>query len=924
MQEGPLHFEHLPAYAQFLLDEKLEVFSIYMLKISRDEKVPLLRYFSHFSEDELIALSIEGTRKFLEHLVQNNAFQFIEDSLTAWTENLLPNIQSDEIVIEDIAKVSFARRKGFRDFLPRYSRENADFVKIMEEVDRFTTLQEELSFKTLFDLKQQKINEHLHFIEKINNTTPGVLYVFDLLEQKEIFTNHKREEMLGYSEDDMKTMGDSVVAQIIHPEDLPQAFEHIQSFSQVADGALHTNEYRVRHKQGHYEWHRAYESVFKRTPEGIPSQIIGIAINISSEKEAIKRLEHNEQQLREAQDIAGLGSFEWNLEGQGSTFSPQLFKIFEMEGTSNLMSFLDNVHPSDRKMVKEAIENAMKGDGLYEAEYRYIKDQKEKVVWSRGVVTFRDGKPVKMNGTVMDVTQRHHMLKRLERSEELHKQAQALTHLGNWSWFISTGEINWSDEMYRIYGLEPQSETITFERFLSLVHPDDRQKRLDEIQETLQTLNAADYTMRILCEDGTEKTLQGKGELLVDEDKKPYKLVGTCQDITQQFRLNEQLKESEETFRQLIFNAPDAVIVINEDSNILLWNPKAEEIFGWAKEEVTGKSLTETIIPPQYIESHLKGIERMHNTGEVRVLNKTIEITALKKNGQEFYIDLSIARSSQGGHLVFISFIRDITREKQAEMELEQHRDQLAQKNTELERSNRELTAFNYIASHDLQEPIRKIKMFGNLLNEKSRETLPPPQREFIDRMLFSADYMQQLIESLLAFSRTTSTEKNLQPVNLNLLLEEVKTSMTHLIEEKNAAIILEKLPVLEGIPLQFQQLFENIIGNALKYSKPGQPCVIKIEADVVAGHSVKAEGAVHEQHYHHISVKDNGIGFDQKYAHKVFEIFQRLHNKNEYSGTGVGLAICKKIVENHHGLITVESKAGQGAKFNIYIPIKE
>jgi len=924
VQENPLHFEYMPSYAQFLLDHKLEAFSICLLNLSREVKVPLLQYLSHLSEAELISMSVEGSRQMLQHFVENKAYTFIETSIKAWTDNHLPLIQSDEIVIEDITKVCFLRRKAFRKFLPSYSMGNDIYVNIMEEVDRFTTLQEELSFKVLFELKQQKIKEHHHFIDKINNASPGILYVFDLLEQKEIYSNYKREELLGYSEEEMKAMGNDVLVQMLHPEDLQKAFEHIQNFSAVADGATCITEYRIRHKQGHYNWYRAYETIFKRNTEGFPSQIIGIALDISIEKEATRQKAQSEQQLMEAQEIAEMGSFEWDLEGAQSALSPQLLKIFEIEGQSNLMSFLEHVHPSDRQKVKDALEKALSGDGVYESEYRYQKDKGEKVIWSRGLVTFCDGKPVKMNGTVLDVTQRHHVLKRLERSEELHNQAQALTHLGNWSWSVPTNEIKWSDEMYRIYGLAPQSETITFERFLSFIHPDYRQKRLEEIQKAMETLIAEDYILRIVCDDGTEKILQGKGEVLVDENNQPYKLLGTCQDVTQQFQLNEQLKESEETFRQLIFNAPDAVIVIDEASNILLWNPKAEEIFGWTAEEITGKTLMETIIPQAYTARHLKGVERMHETGDSRVLNRTIEITACKKDGHEFYIALSIARSLQAGKQVFISFIRDITWEKQAEIELEHHRDQLAKKNIELENSNRELTAFNYIASHDLQEPIRKIKMFGNLLKERSQGTLPVPQGEYIDRMLFSADYTQQLIESLLAFSRTTSEEKTLELVNLNNLLDGVKTSLKHHNDEKNLIISATPLPELECIPLQFHQLFENILGNAIKYSQPNEPCRISIEADVVSGHTLQEKGAIPTQNYHHISVRDNGIGFEQKYALKVFELFQRLHNKNEYSGTGVGLAICKKIVENHHGFITAESKVGQGTRFNIYIPVKE
>lgn len=915
-------FSYLPDYAQFLLAHQLNEFSSALLRISQAEKVPLLNYFKTMTQPELEALSVQGTTRLLESFAQNNIYEFIEASVSSWQANQLPNIQSDEIVVEDISKVSFTRRKAFRDFLPLYTSDISTYIQVMEEVDRFTITLEEICYKLLFELKQKKINEHHYFIDRINNTVPGITYVFDLNEGTEVYSNHKREELLGYTAEDIKIFGNNILKELLHPEDFPLVVNHVSEFSSASDGETRVVEYRVRTKKGRYQWQRGYETVFKRDENGRPCQIIGIAIDISKEKEVSEKLERSEQQLREAQEIAGLGSFEWDFVGGQSVYSSQLIQLLELDYATSLPSFLEYVHPSDKKKVKEAIEKAMQEDGIYDCEYRYRKNGPEKIIWSRGVVQFAEGKPLKMKGTVMDVTQRHDMLKRLERSEELHKQAQALTHLGNWSWFIKENKINWSDEMYRIYGLAPQSEEITFERFMSLVHPEDRQKRRDEVQKALQTGIADDYFMRIVCEDGTAKVLQGKSEILVSEEGIPYKLVGTCQDITRQYLLNEQLKENEEMFRQLIFNAPDAIIVINEDSKILLWNPKAEVMFGWSSEEITGRDLTKTIMPPKYRESHLGGIHRLHTTGESRVLNRTVEITALKKSGEEFYIALSIARSLRAGEPVFISFIRDITKEKNAELELEAQRNQLAQKNSELERSNRELMAFNYIASHDLQEPVRKITLFSDRILEGNVDNLPKNIIDYAKRISGSARHMHKLIEALLAFSRTTASGEVLQPVDLHRVLEEVTYLLQEKIEEKKAIITASPLPVLPFIPLQFQQLMENIISNALKYSREGVSPQVYITADIVSGENLPDEEANPQTYYHLISVADNGIGFDQQYAQKIFELFQRLHNKNEYSGIGIGLAICQKIVLNHKGFIKAQGKPGEGATFQIYIPI--
>lgn len=780
-----LHFKFLPEYAQYLLTNRLEDFTRVSVAISREVKIPLLRFFEGIPEEELIKMSVQGTQDYLNYFATNRVEEFIEFSMKRWAENQLPLVQNDEVVAQDISTVSFTRRKALRHFLPEYTTDLRVYNHILDEIDLFIMTVEEKSYNTLFNINQQKINEHLYFIEKVNNTLPGVVYVFDLLEQKEIYSTNKREELIGYTSEEIKSFGSNVFAALLHPEDLENRLAHLRNFSSAKDGEIRSLEYRLKHKKGGYHWQRVYETLFKRNEEGIPSQIIGMSLDINKEKDAAQKLQLREQQLSEAQEIAGLGSFEWDLQAHHSLYSDQLLKIFELEESKDYLTFLQYVHPADQTRLTAAINEAITGDGRYECEYRYHKET-EKVIWSRGIVTFQDGKPLKMRGTVMDVTERNTMLKQLEHTIELHKQAQALTHIGNWSWDIPNNKINWSDEMYRIYGLEPQSEEMHFERFISLVHPEDRERRLQEIQNALTTHIAEDYVMRIVWDNGTTRVLQGKGEVILDEFNKPYKLSGTCQDVTEQYHINQQLEL----------------------------------------------------------------------------------------------------------------------------------------KNIELQRSNEELTSFNYIASHDLQEPLRKIKLFSNRIFEKDFENLSPTAKEFLPRIISSATQMQKLINDLLAFSRATSADKVFEKTNLNDLIDEVKNTLKESIEEKHVVIAHVKLPELNLISFQFQQLLENIIGNAIKYSKPDVPVEIKISSKTVAGKAYVNQGAIAGKNYHILSISDNGIGFDQQYAQKIFELFQRLHNKNEYSGTGIGLAICKKIIQNHHGFITATGEPDKGATFHIFTPL--
>lgn len=263
---------------------------------------------------------------------------------------------------------------------------------------------------------------------------------------------------------------------------------------------------------------------------------------------------------------------------------------------------------------------------------------------------------------------------------------------------------------------------------------------------------------------------------------------------------------------------------------------------------------------------------------------------------------------------------------KRTEMEMERIRNEkmLEAKNIELENQNAELASFSYIASHDLQEPLRKIQAFTSRILDKENHKLSESGKDYFERISDAASRMQKLIEALLNYSRTNTTEITLEATDLNFVLEDVKKDLQELIRRKKAVIHADHLPTLNIVSLQFHQLFSNIISNAIKYSKPNVPPYIKITTSVVPASEVKDEAPLSKSKYWKISITDNGIGFDQQYEPKVFELFQRLHGKKEFEGTGIGLAICKKIMQNHKGIINAIGTPGVGATFNIYLPVED
>ena len=269
---------------------------------------------------------------------------------------------------------------------------------------------------------------------------------------------------------------------------------------------------------------------------------------------------------------------------------------------------------------------------------------------------------------------------------------------------------------------------------------------------------------------------------------------------------------------------------------------------------------------------------------------------------------------NEDGEKRIVGNITDISDEIERYLELEE-------RNLELERNNKELSEFNYVASHDLQEPLRKIQTFISRLEDKEADKFSSSGKQYLERIHVAATRMRLLIDDLLQFSRTNKPDKEFVKTNLNELLENAKQDVAETISEKQAIITNAELPSVSVIPFQMQQLFLNLLSNSLKYSKKDVSPVITIDYALVNSKNEALLTKTIKANYHKIRFTDNGIGFDQQYASQIFELFNRLHNKQEYSGTGVGLSICKKIAENHNGFIFAEGKLDVGAVFTLYLP---
>jgi len=316
-----------------------------------------------------------------------------------------------------------------------------------------------------------------------------------------------------------------------------------------------------------------------------------------------------------------------------------------------------------------------------------------------------------------------------------------------------------------------------------------------------------------------------------------------------------------------------------------------------------------SFLHPEDLQQVIRNGEQTIETGELvqtpyRIISKTGKTKYLRSSGNF---------SGEGANRSLIGTVQDISKDFAFSKELKE-------KNLELENMNVELASFSYVASHDLQEPLRKIQLFSKRIIDEDGEVLSETVKDYFNRIRSAAMRIQNLIDSLLSFSRTNLSEVVFEKTDLNQTLLEVQVVLNELLTKKKALIESKKLPTLNAFPVQMHQLFLNLFGNSHKYSKPDVAPHIKITVEQVTLIE-NTDRFEQSRTFWKIAISDNGIGFEQQYEHKIFELFQRLHGKTKYEGTGIGLAICKKIVQAHNGTITATAQIGAGATFTLFLP---
>ena len=441
-------------------------------------------------------------------------------------------------------------------------------------------------------------------------------------------------------------------------------------------------------------------------------------------------------------------------------------------------------------------------------------------------------------------------------------------------------------------------------RLTDIRPPEDAQRLLEDVRSRRPDLQLSGQWRhrlrdgRLIDVEITSHTLNFRGRAAA---------LVVVHDVTDRKQAEAALRRSEARKAAILKSALDCIITIDHEGRVVDFNPAAERTFGYPFSEVVGKPLADLIIPPDLRQAHTRGLARYCETGEHVVLNRRIELRAVRSDGSEFPVELAITPIHEDGKPMFTGYLRDISDRKRAEEELRrlnaELEERVRQRTSQLEAAAAELEAFSYSVSHDLRAPLRAIDGFSLVLFEDHSQALNDEARGLLDRIRGASQRMAQLIDDLLDLSRLTRAEMVWRPVDIAALARAVATDLTKTDPKRNVTFRIADGMVASGDERLLRAALENLMSNAWKFtSRVVEPT---IEVGRLNGSGVDV-----------FFVRDNGAGFDMAYSHKLFGVFQRLHSVREFPGTGIGLTTVRRIVHRHGGRVWAEAAVDHGATF--------
>ncbi len=568
------------------------------------------------------------------------------------------------------------------------------------------------------------------------------------------------------------------------------------------------------------------------------------------------------------------------------------------------MTIKDLRPESDLKKLEQAL--AARGNNnefLHEEIYTHKKANGELIQVEISSQQININQKISRLVAIKDVTERVNVIRKLKENESNLSNAQRLAKLGYWKLDLTGRYIYCSDEVFNIWGTTKDEFPKDPDNFLLTIHPRDRSTFAKKYAEMLFTGGNIYFKHRIILKDGSIKWVHQRGSVVLDENKQPKLFEGTSQDITDNTILEASLKETKERYDFALKATSDVIWDWNLKDEKINYAGSIEKMFGYPSGEFkSAHNAVTNLIHPDDADRIRQSLNLVIEDPSVNFWEE--EYRYLKSDQSYVYVNdkAILVRNSKGKTVRMVGAMRDITERKKYEMLLQQLNENLQVKASELSRSNAELEQFAYVASHDLQEPLRMIKSFLALLNINYVSGLDDKAKRYIGFAINGAERMENLIKDLLKYSLST-TDFNLEITNLNEIIGEIKNAVAINFPDKKVQIISADLPTLLVPRSGITQVLQNLIYNAIKYQAIDVSPVIKI--DVVESETEWT-----------FAVADNGIGISEEYLEKIFTIFKRLHSNNEYSGSGIGLSICKKIIEQLGGNIWAKSGKKVGSVF--------
>jgi PAS domain S-box-containing protein len=716
------------------------------------------------------------------------------------------------------------------------------------------------------------------------------------------------------------------ISEVLHPDGRAAAFEEWPAARALRGEVGTDQEFTVRRTDIDETWVGSFSFSPLRDEAGEITGAVIVARDITERKELERAARENAELLRTVLENSRDGINMLDLASGRYVFMNEAqvaLTGFTPEETHDMPAeeAFERVHPDDREISVEQQRRVALGEDddqpveyrwrVKSGEYRWFSDR-------RKLVRDAQGEPTALVGVSRDITEQKRVDEALRRSEaqaretvERLSRAQLLGHIGDWDWDVTTGVVQWSDEVYRMYGVGREFPT-TFETIIPMTHPDDNEANLQAAQAILDDRERSSGALqfRIIRPDGGVRHIFQTLAVDRDEEGRPTRVFGLMQDLTELRQAEEARVHSERSLQRIYDAGLVGVMFWSPNGAISDTNDRFLDMLGYTREDLDAGRIDWTgITPPEWDARDLESLEELRTTGRNAV---PFEKEYLRKDGTRLPILIAGAMLDDEGARG-IAVVLDISEQKRAEEKLRRFNIELEERvrrrTMDLEAANAELEAFAYSVSHDLRAPLRHIAGFAQLLGEEiDGDGDGSENRHFIDRITHATADMSVLIDDLLQFSRVGRAEMHVELVDMAALLgEELEVVRGDLGERRVEVAVGEILPA-SGDKTLLRQVWANIVGNAFKYTRGRDPARIEVGSQAEDGRVV-------------YRVSDNGVGFDMQYADRLFRVFERLHRSDEFEGTGIGLANVSRILGRHDGSCWAESVEGEGSTFYFSLP---